>query len=365
MSAAASWPAPRLLHRRADALLLALALAHGWLLLVRPSLAIIAVGLWWNANTVAHNFIHRPFFRARALNRIFSAYLSLLLGFPQALWRERHLAHHKNLKFEISDFKFEILGDGGAAGALWAALLLANARFALTVYLPGFLLGLGLCALQGRYEHARGAVSHYGRLYNLLFFNDGYHVEHHARPGAHWQELPRVKVEGEGVSRWPAALRWLEACDLCALERLVLRSRALQRFVLGRHERAFHLLLPPAVGRVGIVGGGLFPRTALVMRRLRPGARLVLIDMSAENLACARRFLPGPVEMVNERFDPTAPPPGLDLLVVPLAFVGDRAAVYARPPAPVVLVHDWVWRRRGSGVVISWLLLKRLNLARR
>jgi len=106
MSAAASWPAPRLLHRRADALLLALALTHGWLLLVRPSLALVAVGLWWNANTVAHNFIHRPFFRARALNRIFSAYLSLLLGFPQALWRERHLAHHKNLKFEISDFKF-------------------------------------------------------------------------------------------------------------------------------------------------------------------------------------------------------------------------------------------------------------------
>ena len=48
----------------------------------------------WNANTIAHNFIHRPFFRARALNTAFSCYLSLLLGFPQSLWRARHLAHH-------------------------------------------------------------------------------------------------------------------------------------------------------------------------------------------------------------------------------------------------------------------------------
>ena len=46
---------------------------------------------------------------------------------------------------------------------------------------------------------------------------------------------------------------------------------------------------------------------------------------------------------------------------VPLALVGDRSAVYtaAGPPR---LVHDWLWRRRGPGVVVSWLLLKRLNL---
>jgi hypothetical protein len=50
------------------------------------------------------------------------------------------------------------------------------------------------------------------------------------------------------------------------------------------------------------------------------------------------------------------------LLVVPLAFEGDRRQVYDRPPARVVLVHDWLCSPRGRSVVISWLLLKRLNL---
>ena len=56
---------------------------------------------------------------------------------------------------------------------------------------------------------------------------------------------------------------------------------------------------------------------------------------------------------------------GADLVVLPLAFDGDRDAIYAHPPAPVVVVHDWIWRRRGEGYVVSFLLLKRLNLVRR
>ena len=46
-----------------DALPVALALAHGALLLVWPSIPLVAVGLWWNANTISHQFIRRPFFR--------------------------------------------------------------------------------------------------------------------------------------------------------------------------------------------------------------------------------------------------------------------------------------------------------------
>src|SRR5260370_24305102 len=78
-----------------DALLVALALAHGGVLLACPSVSIIAIGIWWNANTISHNFIHRPFFPSSALNKAFSCYLSLLLGFPQSLWRARHLMHHQ------------------------------------------------------------------------------------------------------------------------------------------------------------------------------------------------------------------------------------------------------------------------------
>ena len=50
--------------------------------------------------------------------------------------------------------------------------------------------------------------------------------------------------------------------------------------------------------------------------------------------------------------------------MVPLSFAGDRRAVYREPPARIVLVHDWIWSRgRGHGsAVVSWLLLKKLNL---
>ena len=42
----------------------------------------IALGVWWNANTIAHHFIHRPFFRHRLANHLFAALLSVLLGSP-------------------------------------------------------------------------------------------------------------------------------------------------------------------------------------------------------------------------------------------------------------------------------------------
>ncbi|HEY7182327.1 MAG TPA: fatty acid desaturase [Blastocatellia bacterium] len=362
--------APRLLGQTRwalwDALFIALALAHGGLLLGWPSITFIALGLWWNANTISHNFIHRPFFKSSAMNVAFSCYLSLLLGFPQSLWRARHLAHHGGqnpIESRIAPL------DVGAALALWGTMLVFAPKFTLTVYLPGYLSGLGLCHLQGHYEHARGAVSHYGRLYNLLFFNDGYHIEHHAHPGMDWRELRKEREVEANSSRYPAVIRWLERINLCALERLVLRLPALQRFVIERHEQAFRALLaklPPVHGmegakRVGIVGGGLFPRTAIVLRRLLPQCRLTLIDLSAENLDIARRFVAGDVEYINKRFDP-AEPCDFDLLIIPLSLLGARHVIYQQPPGPVVLAHDWIWRPRGTSVVVSWLLLKRLNL---
>src|SRR5262245_58492419 len=229
MSLALAIPRPRgvLRHSRWDALLVSLALAQGALLLAVPILPVVAVGLWWNSNTVSHYFIHKPFFRPRWLNQLFACYLSVLLGVPQSLWRDRHLAHHagRDWRFRLTpQFAIEavlVLG-------LWAALLWLAPWFLLTAYLPGFAVGMFLCWLHGYYEHVRGTVSHYGRLYNLLFFNDGYHVEHHARTATHWTELPRTARPDVPVSRWPAVLRWLEVFSLENLERLVLRSRVLR-----------------------------------------------------------------------------------------------------------------------------------------
>jgi hypothetical protein len=352
-------------YSRWDALLVVLALAQGGLLLAAPTLPVVALGLWWNCNTIAHCFIHRPFFRSKKLNTLFALYQTVLLGVPQSVWRGRHLAHHAGTQWHFRltrGVAVELL----LVLSLWAALVVWAPRFLLAVYVPGYLIGLGLCALHGYYEHRDGTVSHYGTVYNTLFFNDGYHVEHHASPSTHWTRLRRAQP-GTTASAWPAILRWLDAFSLDSLERSVLRWPFLQRFVLRCHERAFRKLLPafPPAPRVCIVGGGLFPRTLLVLRRLLPQAHFRVIDRSAANLATARALLPAgaDLELVHEEYDP-ARLDGIDVVVFPLAFIGDRAAIYRHPPAPVVLVHDWVWRLRARGVVVSLLLLKRLNLVR-
>ena len=355
-------------HSPWDALFILLALAHGTLLFAIPSTWLIALGLWWNANTVSHNFIHLPFFGSRKMNAFFSGYLSLLLGIPQTLWRDRHLAHHVDAAWRVHLSRALVVESALILG-LWAVLLALAPGFFGTVYLPGYLLGLGLCYLQGHYEHVRGTTSHYGWLYNLLFFNDGYHVEHHARPAMHWRRLPGIRRNSAHRSRWPAVLRWMETLSLESLERLVLRSPLLQRFVLSNHKRAFRKILSqlPPIRAVAIIGGGLFPRTALILRELLPEARLTIVDASADNIRDARAFVNGDVQLFPMFYDPDVPAQSLediDLLIIPLSFQGSRARIYQHPPCPNILIHDWLWRRHESGVVISLALLKRLNLVR-
>jgi hypothetical protein len=342
----------------------ALAAAHGVALVAWPVAPVIALGVWWSSNTIAHNFIHRPFFHDARANRLFGLYLSVLLGIPQSAWRDRHLAHHAGVAPRI-----RATGELGvqvtAVLALWIALAAMAPSFFVFTYLPGYAVGLLLCALHGHYEHHRGTTSHYGRIYNALFFNDGYHVEHHARPGVPWSRLPEYRDEKARHSRWPACLRWLDALDLVTLERLALKSRLVQRALVRAHQRALAVLLrrvPHRIQSIAIVGGGLFPRSAIALRRLYPDARLTIIDGSAEHLECARHLLdPSSIAFTHAWFSADAVEP-FDVVVFPLSFIGDRAAIYRQPPARAILVHDWIWRRRGDSRIVSFLLLKRLNL---
>ena len=55
-------------QNRGDLMLVVLAGVHAALLTAAPSAPVIAIGLWWNANTISHYFIHRPFFGRRGAN---------------------------------------------------------------------------------------------------------------------------------------------------------------------------------------------------------------------------------------------------------------------------------------------------------
>jgi hypothetical protein len=347
-------------------------------LALAPAALVMALGVWWGSNTIAHLHLHRPLFAGAAANRAMGLWLTLLTGIPQSVWRARHLAHHA--------------GDGGPAppvvrSRLVAELgLLALAAVALALsapgvlvgaWLPGWLVGLGLCRVQGRFEHeldgdpVPAGVSTYGWLYNKLWFNDGYHAEHHRTPGAHWSTLPSSALPTARTTPRPPVLRAARVLVprlLGWLEGLLFGRPWLQRFVLAQHRAALKALAPRLgpVERVAIVGGGLFPRTAILLSELWPDATLTLIDANPAHLdrarsELARRGLGARAIYRAGRFEPQTG--GFDLVVVPLAYEGDRDALYRSPTSARLLIHDWIWRPRGqAGVRVAWLCVKRLNL---
>lgn len=197
----------------------------------------------WNINSVGHNFLHTPYFRRGTMNRCFSVIESLALCFSQTFYTWVHLRHHEGnsdrpgpdgrTRDWLSIYRY---GRAGEAEPLWSYVLKGpfrnegdaaeavrrrrprEARFgqlelaAVTLFvgcglvydwrailflLPFYYLGQCLSQLNGYYEHFNGnpseplawGVSTYARLYNWLWFRNGYHAEHHYRPGLHWTRL--------------------------------------------------------------------------------------------------------------------------------------------------------------------------------
>ena len=373
---------------RADAIVASLALAVGVveaaLVWVGPRLGaaglgaaacLVALGIVWTSNTVAHIHLHTPLFTRRRWNAALSLWLSAVLHLPQTLWKHRHLAHHaetapKKLRLSAA------LAREVAAALLCAALFAwLSPRYFFFAHLPGFFVGLALCQVSGVFEHRAAGepvpegVSTYGRLYNLTWLNDGFHREHHAAPAAHWTTLPARRVAGAAISGRAPLLRPLDepwmALALGWLERVVLTQRWLARWVVATHREAIRPLLaawPAPPRRIAIVGGGLFPRTALVFQDLLPEARLTVIDRSRDNLALARRALSeqaAAISFVEGSFEPDAHA-DFDLVVLPLALVASGRELSSGRPT---LVHAWIGRRLdGPSRVVSWLLWKKVTL---
>ena len=89
-----------------------------------------------------------------------------------------------------------------ALAVLWLTMLAVNRRYFVFFYLPSFFWGWVLSYAEGYLEHfgARpgnpfaNSVSSYNRLYNLLWFNNGYHQEHHWDPKMHWTRMKELSA---------------------------------------------------------------------------------------------------------------------------------------------------------------------------
>jgi fatty acid desaturase len=204
-----------------------------------------------NYQCIAHNFIHNPFFRSPTLNFIFSVFNTLPLGVPQSLYRVHHLLHHRynngpptpgngndcgdpssiyqyasisgcpehiasyafrgplrvnirTLYRKLSKlFKKRYWAEIAALCGFWLGLAAYDIKAFPIFYLPVWYLGQVSAYAENYLEHyganplnkLKDSVSCYGALYNLIWFNNGYHQEHHLRPAVHWSRIKEVKAE--------------------------------------------------------------------------------------------------------------------------------------------------------------------------
>ena len=235
---------------------------------------VYAVSISWNINGISHNFLHNPFFHSPILNRLFSICESLVVGFSQVFYECVHKRHHQS-NSDRPDANGETIdwlsiyryGKKGGAESPWTYTFLSYFRddiavtykvlkgknlkeaywgvfeicLVLILYGIGFILnwkfmlyflvfyylGQSLSSLNGYYKHYGGnpdsplawGVSSYGKLYNWLWFNNGYHAEHHYRPRAHWTKMKELHEQikeamikaGTKIIRPPHALGFLDS----------------------------------------------------------------------------------------------------------------------------------------------------------
>ncbi len=257
----------------------AFVLAFFWFFNQMPWWAIVGAGcvysvsISWNINGISHNFIHNPYFRSEWLNRLFSLVESVTMGFSQTFYDHVHTMHHVgnsdrpdehgDTSDPLSIYKH---GDHGLPENVWTYTFLSffrddpkaiyqgikkknpgearwgvfeivamvaffttmgilNWKF-ICCFLPFWYFGHCLSYLNGYFEHYAGnpdkpiawGVSTYHRLYNWVWFNNGYHAEHHYRPRMHWTKMREFheaiegqqKAEGVRVIRPPHALGFLD-----------------------------------------------------------------------------------------------------------------------------------------------------------
>ncbi len=228
-------------------------LAFPWLPLWATALAffIVTWAYCWNLQCISHNFIHNPFFRNVWLNRFYGLLETIAIGMPHQLYHHYHLNHHAGdndakgpdgstrdwssiyrhskddspepfwryclysffrvevgpvLRVAIRHGRahvWQVLAETVVLVGFWALLLIVDWRYFAYFYLPSYFLGWVISYAEGYLEHYgaqpgnpfANSVSSYNRLYNFLWFNNGYHQEHHWDPKAHWTRMHEVREE--------------------------------------------------------------------------------------------------------------------------------------------------------------------------
>ena len=336
-------------HSAWDAVLVGLAIAHGAALLAAPSIPLVAIGLWWNANTIAHNFIHTPVLpRARAQPAV--------LHLPER--GARHSADALARRGTCS-----ITRPASSAGAQPASHRRDRRRRVDLGCDGGVRAGLLLRRVPSRAMRSVSASAICRDTSSTRAVRrvttDGCTTSASSTTattssiiGARASTGPRLpRHAGAGAQR-SGGRRCCAGSTRSAsksLERVVLRSPCLQRFVLATHERALATLLaaiPPSarVTRVTIVGGGLFPahgadspaaaaRRGADHRRRSARAHRDRADVSWRRRVDYRREL-----LRSGR-------PGRCRSGRDSSGVHRRSpARLSHPPHRRMLVHDWMWR---------------------
>lgn len=213
----------------------------------------------FNSECITHCHNHTPMFRSKSLNKAFSVINTLALGEAVTVNHVFHFNHHryvndpidpktgrtgdwtsayrlgkngevepfipyvlgmvlryryhrKDMKDVHDEFEAEVKRRGLTrqiqieliAQKLFLIFLCwLNWKFFLFYYLPVWMVGSVAAWGFGYGEHygakpgnrKTDSVSSYNPIYNFLFFNNGYHQEHHYRPDLHWTKIKQIHNE--------------------------------------------------------------------------------------------------------------------------------------------------------------------------
>ena len=200
--------------------------------------------------------------------------------------------------------------------------------------------------------------------------------------------------------------------SLNILEYVTMNIPIIREWVLASHHSAFDRLLQGLnFNRILVVGGGIYPRTALVMKTLYPDAQITIQDKSRESLKIAEAYLQKTncelnISYLHEEYILLPPATTYsttyateystvydtlpawafgtnvttitttaiaasssrpyDLVIYPLAFQSNTTTT-ASTTTPIMYTrvrHCWMWENTGTSksTIVSYLLLKKLVL---